>query len=417
MGAADLVALVVSLAVASTWVFGSPDFWRTGPQHGSLLPLAAFFALGGFAGSFFVRNGNVPRPSYLRGLLIVGLGLMAVLGGIVFARVYWSRPFLAATTVMWLVGVTGNRIVSMRRPWTEPIVVIGAEKPLIDDLRDAPHVELVRVIDPNHQGEIEPLLNGETLAVDFRSVLSERMAQFVSSASVAGLPIRSFTALYEEHTGRLPVVHFAEGWEVTAPLSRTEPWLAGKRVFDLGAVMITAPLWLLFGVLVAVAVKLGSPRGPVIFRQRRVGLRGKEFTLFKFRTMRTDAEVYGPRFAGKDDTRIYPAGRLLRRYRLDELPQLWNVVRGDLSIVGPRPEQAEFVREFSRTIPFYEYRHLIRPGLTGWAQVSFGYADDEADTIEKLTYDLYYVKHMSPIFDLQILAQSIATVARADGSR
>jgi lipopolysaccharide/colanic/teichoic acid biosynthesis glycosyltransferase len=165
-----------------------------------------------------------------------------------------------------------------------------------------------------------------------------------------------------------------------------------------------------------VVVKLASP-GPALFVQDRVGQRGRQFRLVKLRTMRPDAEQHGPRFAAADDERIFPAGAVMRRFRIDEIPQLWNVLKGDLSLVGPRPEQVPFARRFASTIPFYDHRHLIRPGVTGWAQVNYGYADGEADTIEKLTYDLYYVKHMSPWLDLQILTNSLGIVLTGKGAR
>lgn len=188
------------------------------------------------------------------------------------------------------------------------------------------------------------------------------------------------------------------------------------RIFD-GAVSLTL-LVLLAPVMavIAFAVRRGSP-GPALFRQIRVGRDGVPFQILKFRTMVRDAERRGARLTGKQDTRITPLGRRMRRAKLDELPQLWNVLRGDLSLVGPRPEQGRFVERFSETIPFYTHRHLVRPGVTGWAQVKYGYADSEADTVEKLSYDLYYVKHVSPWLDLEILGKSIWTVLSGFGAR
>jgi lipopolysaccharide/colanic/teichoic acid biosynthesis glycosyltransferase len=130
-----------------------------------------------------------------------------------------------------------------------------------------------------------------------------------------------------------------------------------------------------------------------------------------------DAEPHGPRFTSVDDPRLTRVGRFLRKTRLDEIPQLWNVLRGDLSLVGPRPERPLFVAQFERTIPFYSSRALIRPGVTGWAQVNYGYADDEAETVEKLTYDLYYVKNSSVWLDLHILSKSVWTVFTGSGAR
>jgi len=221
---------------------------------------------------------------------------------------------------------------------------------------------------------------------------------------------------YEAQTGRLAVVHLMEGWELTVPLSGKVPYVRTKRFTDTLLVLLVSPLALVLGAIISAAVKIDS-KGPVIFTQRRIGLEGRPFTLYKFRTMRVADDPDRPRFARRGDDRLTRVGRFLRLIRIDELPQLWNVLRGDLSLVGPRPEQGRFVEQFSDTIPFYTHRHLVRPGVTGWAQVNYGYADSEADTIEKLSYDLYYVKHISPWLDLEILGKSIWTVLTGFGAR
>ncbi len=227
--------------------------------------------------------------------------------------------------------------------------------------------------------------------------------------------MRALANIYEEHTGRLPMVHLAEGWELSAPVSRNE-YAVFKRGIDIVLVLATLPLWLLLSGLIWPAVRIDSP-GPAIYTQKRVRRDNATFTLYKFRTMVVDAESGGPQFAAVGDDRLTRVGRVLRRFRLDEIPQLWNVLKGDLSLVGPRPERPEFTEDFEQSIPFYAYRHLVRPGVTGWAQVNYGYADDEADTVEKLTYDLYYVKHMSPWLDAQILGRSIWTVLSGFGAQ
>jgi sugar transferase (PEP-CTERM system associated) len=169
--------------------------------------------------------------------------------------------------------------------------------------------------------------------------------------------------------------------------------------------------------LIALAVKLSSP-GPVFFRQRRVGRKGLEFEVIKFRTMGVDAEAKtGPTWAGKNDPRVTPVGAFLRRTRLDEIPQLWNVLRGDMSLVGPRPERPEFVSWLAEEIPFYHLRHIVRPGLTGWAQISCDYGASMDDTKQKLQYDLYYIKHMSLMLDLLVIFETIKTVLLRRGSR
>jgi lipopolysaccharide/colanic/teichoic acid biosynthesis glycosyltransferase len=223
------------------------------------------------------------------------------------------------------------------------------------------------------------------------------------------------TSAYEDHTGRLPIVHLHEGWELTVPLSGRKLYVQVKRVVDTALVLVTLPFSLVLGSLIVLAIKVES-RGPAIYRQERIGLEGKPFRLYKFRTMQV-AKDQSARFAERGDERLTRVGRVLRRVRIDELPQLWNVLRGDLSLVGPRPEQEPFVKVFSESIPFYMHRHLVRPGLTGWAQVNFGYADNEADTVEKLSFDLYYVKHLSVWLDLEILGRSVWTVASGFGAR
>jgi sugar transferase (PEP-CTERM system associated) len=165
-----------------------------------------------------------------------------------------------------------------------------------------------------------------------------------------------------------------------------------------------------------IAVRLSSP-GPIFFRQLRVGLRGKPFEVIKFRTMCHDAEKNGAQWAKKNDSRVTRVGRLMRKTRLDEIPQLWNVLKGDMGFVGPRPERPEFVDWLSSEIPFYELRHIIRPGLTGWAQVRYGYGATLEETKHKLEYDLYYVKHMSVGLDLLVIFETVKTILLRRGSQ
>jgi lipopolysaccharide/colanic/teichoic acid biosynthesis glycosyltransferase len=156
----------------------------------------------------------------------------------------------------------------------------------------------------------------------------------------------------------------------------------------------------------------------VLYHQSRVGQHGRLFNVHKFRSMREDAEVAtGPVWASSNDARVTPFGLFMRRTRLDELPQLWNVLVGEMSLVGPRPERPEFVRELTEAIPFYSLRHAVRPGVTGWAQVRYTYGANVEDALQKLQYDLYYIKHLSIRFDLTILLSTVKTVLMARGSR
>jgi lipopolysaccharide/colanic/teichoic acid biosynthesis glycosyltransferase len=415
----DLAALAVAMAVASVVVFGRLLPWDS-IQGDRVFPMITFLGLSMIAYSLLtaqMSGPGVPRPSYGR-MFVIGLGTGATtaLLLVVFRDVYFSRAFLALTTAGWIVLATTHRILRRRRPWTERLALITAEKQLAEDLVESPHAEIVWVMDPKFDGPLELPDRDVTMAIDLRAVLSERMAQFLSSSDVAGYNIRAFSSIYEEHTGRVPLVHLAEGWEISAPLLEVAAWLPGKRIFDALVTALTLPLWVAVGAMVALYIKLTSP-GPVLFRQERIGHEGQPFTMYKFRTMDEDAEKDGPRFATEDDVRLSRGAPFLRKSRLDEIPQLWNVLKGDMSLVGPRAEQVPFVHAFRKQIPFYDHRHLVRPGITGWAQVNYGYADDQADTIEKLTYDLYYIKHMSPVMDLRVLWKSVWTVLTGAGAR
>jgi lipopolysaccharide/colanic/teichoic acid biosynthesis glycosyltransferase len=414
----DLVSLAVAMAVASVVVFDTWIAWQA-TTPGADPWMFTFLALSMVVMSIITEQMSgpgVPRPTYGRMVAILVGTLFLTAGLLVLTRANFSRSFIPLTAAFWLIPATAHRIVRRQRPWTEKFGVITHEKQLADDLHIADHADVVWVLDPDGQspGELPP--RDVTIAVDLRAVLTDEMAKYLSSCDVAGYAIRPFSSIYEEHTGRVPLVHLSEGWEISAPLLDVAQWLPGKRVFDMLFTLITAPIWIPLGLIVGAYVKLADS-GVAIFKQERVGLGGRVFTMYKFRTMDNDAEIDGARFAVKGDPRLIRGGALLRKTRLDEIPQLWNVLKGDMSLVGPRAEQVPFVAEFRQQIPFYDHRHMVRPGISGWAQVNYGYADDEADTIEKLTYDLFYIKHMSPVMDIRILWKSIWTVLTGAGAQ
>lgn len=415
----DLISLALAMAGASLLVYGTPIPWEASTP-GSVFPMLGFLGLSMVTASAFTERMSgpgVPRPTYGR-MVTIGVGTVLLTASllVLFRNAYFSRSFIPVTMLFWLVPATAHRIARRRRPWREKFGVITREKQLADDLHLSDHADVLWVLSPDSESPGQLPERDVTIAIDLRAVLSDSMAQYLSSADVAGHSIRPFSSVYEEHTGRVPLVHLAEGWEISVPLLEVARWLPGKRVGETFLVVVTAPIWVPLAVLVAAYVKI-SDTGDMLFRQQRVGLNGQLFTMYKFRTMYRDAESGGARFATERDPRLIPGGAFLRRSRLDELPQLWNVIKGDMSLVGPRAEQVPFVSEFRRQIPFYDHRHMVRPGITGWAQVNFGYADDEADTIEKLTYDLYYIKHMSPVMDMRILWKSIWTVLTGAGAR
>jgi exopolysaccharide biosynthesis polyprenyl glycosylphosphotransferase len=206
---------------------------------------------------------------------------------------------------------------------------------------------------------------------------------------------------------------FSGGFDAT-PLRQLS-----KRCSDLFiATVVLALTWPLM-LLTALAIRLESgPGQPILYRQERVGARGKTFKLIKFRSMRTDAELDGiARWANKDDDRVTRVGRFTRKVRLDELPQLWNVLKGEMSFIGPRPERPQFVVDLGKKIRYYELRHCLKPGLAGWAQLRYPYGASEADAVEKLKYDLYYVKNHNLMFDLLILIQTVEVVLFGRGAR
>jgi lipopolysaccharide/colanic/teichoic acid biosynthesis glycosyltransferase len=186
-------------------------------------------------------------------------------------------------------------------------------------------------------------------------------------------------------------------------------------VLDITLAIPFATLTVLVTPIVALFVKTTSP-GPLFYTHERIGKHGKRFLIWKFRTMKQDAETSGAQFATKNDPRITAVGKILRGLRIDELPQIWNVLRGDMSFVGPRPERPEFVEQLTQRMPYYALRHLTRPGLTGWAQVKYRYASSIDDSLIKLQYDLYYVKHRSLVLDGAILLKTINTVLRSQGT-
>ena len=251
---------------------------------------------------------------------------------------------------------------------------------------------------------------------DRRNVLpvEELLECRINGTSVTELP-----TFLERETGKVKLDLVHPSWMTYTPgfFYRGVVRRVAKRLLDLAAALImvglTAPLMALTAL--AIAMESGTP---VLFRQTRVGEAGQPFTLLKFRSMRTDAEKDGQaRWAAAGDPRITPLGHYLRKFRLDELPQLFNILRGDMSFVGPRPERPEFVVDLKRNLPYYAERHRVKPGLTGWAQISYPYGASERDAFEKLQYDLYYVKNFSLFLDLMILLQTAETVLWGKGAR
>jgi exopolysaccharide biosynthesis polyprenyl glycosylphosphotransferase len=241
--------------------------------------------------------------------------------------------------------------------------------------------------------------------------------QLIFEASRFPFRLVELNHFYEAAFGRLPLKNLTPAWFMGLLHLHRRPYSRiSKRTFDLAITAVAiVPVALLFP-FVALLVRCSGP-GAILFKQVRLGECGKLFKIYKFRTMVVDAERQGVAvWASAADPRITPIGRFMRRTRLDELPQLWNVLRGDMSIVGPRPERPEFLELLAKEVPFWERRHLVKPGITGWAQVRCGYTDDSLGAADKLSHDLYYLKHRSLLLDVAIAAKTAAIVVRGTGA-
>ena len=233
-----------------------------------------------------------------------------------------------------------------------------------------------------------------------------------------GTPVFTEATFWEQHLGRVNLDYLDRHWFLSADgFAAGRVGQAAKRALDLVAsiilLLVTLPIMLLTGL----AIKLESP-GPLLYRQERVGLHGHPFTVFKFRSMRDDAEAGGtPQWASKGDSRVTRIGALIRPTRVDELPQLFNVLRGDMSLVGPRPERPHFVEQLAAAIPFYAQRSRVKPGITGWAQVNYPYGASVEDAREKLSFDLYYLKNRGLFLDLFILVATVRVILFREGAR
>jgi len=237
--------------------------------------------------------------------------------------------------------------------------------------------------------------------------------RFLAQCALARTAVYDARDIYESLTGRVKIHRMAEN--KMGALLPSPFYEAIKRCLDVAVVLVTLPLTLLVGVVVALLIKLES-QGPVIYCQTRTGQGGRPFTIYKFRSMRFDRDAPA-QFAQAADPRITRVGRVIRKLRIDELPQFFNVLKGEMSLIGPRPEQPGFVAEYEEKIPFYSYRHIVKPGITGWAQVRHGYTANADETQVKIEHDFYYIKHCSLSLDLIIVLLTLRIIASGFGAR
>lgn len=342
---------------------------------------------------------------------------MLVLGAIVFAGgAVWETfalRYIAPTVRLLLVGTSGaaeTLIHDIRRGRAGGFELVGVVAAPGSPPSGAADVHVLGSVDEldgliaEHRPDLVVLTPGPRSPETFLRLLD---------AADAGFRVLELAEFYEYAFGRVPLEDLPHEWFLSVLHLYRRPYSrVAKRTIDvLGAAILTLLTLPLYPLLALVC----WAGGPVIHRQVRLGEHGKLFTIYKFRTMRVDAEADGQAvWAEKDDRRVTAAGAWMRRLRLDELPQLWNVLRGDMSLVGPRPERPEFLAELSRSVPFWSRRHLVKPGLTGWAQVRQGYVNSADATATKLSFDLWYLRHRSLTVDLAILLRTVFAVVRGD---
>lgn len=370
-----------------------------------MLPLAFLYY---FAPMFFLGRGALALAVVLSFIFIVATRLA-------FDRLADQERFKSRVLVLG----TGARANLIRKASAEGeldglnivgFVQLGTETgtPAKGDIipGDRPLVDLIGKADVD---QIVLAMDDRRKALPVREILDCKMS---------GIGVVDLLTFFERETGKVRLDILQPSWLFLSDGFRLNT-LRGvsKRVFDISVVLLMLPIALPLMFLAGLAVFLESgARGPIFYRQTRVGEYGRLFQIVKFRSMRVDAESDGPRWASENDSRVTVVGSLIRRTRLDELPQLYNILKGEMSFVGPRPERPEFTRELRNSIPYYSERHRVKPGLTGWAQIRYPYGASQDDAVKKLQYDLYYVKNYSIFLDLLILFQTAEVVLFRKGA-
>ncbi|HEY5107720.1 MAG TPA: sugar transferase [Caulobacteraceae bacterium] len=328
----------------------------------------------------------------------------AFLTTLVFGRIEYSRYQLlvcSALTVAWFLLI--HYAVVRNRPMRLAVV----PSPGVETLPQMKYVAWMPLREPR----LIHIADG--VVADLREDHPPQWRAFLTRCALQGLPIFDVKQVTESLTGRVNIERLSEN--TLAYRVHTAVYRKFKRVIDTAAALALSPVILLVLGIAGAAVKLTSP-GPVLFCQMRMGHRGRRFKILKLRTM-VHGGGPGERFTGEDDPRVTTVGRFLRKYRIDELPQAWNIVRGEMSWIGPRPEAVELAQAYEQAAPFYSYRHIVRPGISGWAQVNQGNVAGADDARIKLQYDFFYLKNLSPWLDLVIVVKTIQTVLTGFGAR
>ncbi len=377
------------------------------PSFGSLENSVLGTAIAVVLGLYIIRR-ILPLPG-VQATSFVLPAFVAVYGGVAVAllllRFDYSRfqllaSFMLAVPWFWFVTAIERRY---KRPLLAVLPVGNNEK--LTMLKQA---DWLLIEKPD-----ELPLSASGVVADLRADMAPEWERLLATCALKGLPVYHSKHVIESLTGRVEIEHLSEN--SLGSLLPSSVYLKFKRFGDTLAALLALPFILLVGGVAALLIKL-EDRGPIFFRQPRMGHHGEAFSIFKFRTMHVNASN-GSQFTESDDPRITRIGRVLRRYRIDELPQVINILRGEMSWIGPRPESLPLSEQYEAQIPFYSYRHIVRPGISGWAQVQQGWAAELKDVTGKLHYDFFYIKHFSPWLDVLITARTIRTMLTGFGAR
>jgi len=397
---------ILSFLISALLLSGNND-WALFVQH-DLIPdniklsfVLSFLFILGAAQAICFRILLLPQYDQFARIILVVIGLFLALGlSLAFLRIpLLSRTiFVAQFSLIVLLVTVVFRLQHKIIPQT--IGLIPGDR--IPEIDNDPLVRWLIVKD-----DLSNLSEIDGIAASLKEYEFVGKSDLLVKLANTSLPLLDKEALIERLTGKLDLNSLSH-----TQLDKMKPsnsLILAKRITDICIVICLGPVLFFLTLIIAVLIKVDS-KGPILFLQERVGFHGHSFKLLKFRSMVVGAEDQGHRFAAKNDDRVTRVGRFLRRTRLDELPQLWNVLMGDMNIVGPRPEQRTFYDEFIHTIPFFGFRQIVRPGITGWAQISYGYASSEDETRKKFGFDLFYIKNMSMWLDAVILIKTFNTI-------
>ena len=372
----------------------------------TMLPLSILLGAA-LLGILRPSRSAIPTDRNLRILAVPLVTALLTLVLLAATREYYSGRYLALFTVIWTSWMLIGRTL-LARTAPKPRLLLAHPTARWHDLLHADIVDVTPSEDP--PADVSPW---DGVVIDLHTRYDDAWLAWLAAANAAGVPTLDARTLTEVISGRVDLTQLGDTLTLSG-LARDDAYTPFKRFLDVAVTLLLLPLLLPLALLLSLAILL-QDGAPILFRQARVGRNGVPFTLLKFRTMR-EIDDAGTRSV-PDAERVTPLGRILRRVHLDELPQFWNVLRGDMSLVGPRPERVDFVEQYAREIALFPLRHGTRPGITGWAQVSRGYTLGVQGAREKLSYDFYYVKHRSAWFDLRILFRTVPAIVRGAGSK